>query len=180
MSRLPAAPPPGRFEITRTLLLPPPLLGIRGGGPAVAGIGVLALGVTVFVGSLLGRQLPALLASLALTLAAGLLVSAVSDGLLDRESVVGPLDGVDAGARQLAGLLQTRDGEIIGWEEAQNRYGTLIYETDPAELGLTQVAKYVPGDRYPFAVLRLTCMLALVGAIGMGLALLVIQRRRPY
>ncbi len=149
-------------------------------GPAVAGIGVLALGVTVFVGSLLGRQLPALLASLALTLAAGLLVSAVSDGLLDRESVVGPLDGVDAGARQLAGLLQTRDGEIIGWEEAQNRYGTLIYETDPAELGLTQVAKYVPGDRYPFAVLRLTCMLALVGAIGMGLALLVIQRRRPY
>jgi len=149
-------------------------------GPAVAGIGVLTLGVTVFVGSLLGRQLPALLAALALTLAAGLLVSALSDGLLDRESVVGPSDHVDAGARQLAGLLQTRDGEIIGWEEAQNRYGSVIYEGDVAQLGLSEVVKYVPGVRYPFAVFRLTALLALVGAIAMALAMAVVNRRRPW
>jgi len=149
-------------------------------GPAVAGIGVLAMGVTVFVGSLLGRQLPALLLALALTLAASLLVSAVSDTWLDQESMVGPTEQLDPGARQLAGLLQTADGEVIGWEEAYTRYGSVIYEGDPAQLGLTQVVKFVPGDRYPFAVLRLTGMLALVGLLGMALSLLVVQRRRPW
>jgi len=153
-------------------------IGMR--GPAVAGIGVLAMGVTVFVGSLLGRQLPALLLALALTLAASLLVSAVSDTWLDQESMVGPTEQLDPGARQLAGLLQTADGEVIGWEEAYTRYGSVIYEGDPAQLGLTQVVKFVPGDRYPFAVLRLTGMLALVGLLGMALSLLVVQRRRPW
>jgi len=153
-------------------------IGMR--GPAIAGIGVLAMGVTVFVGALLGRQLPSLLLALTLTLAASLLVSAVSDGLLDRESVVGPMEQVDPGARLLAGLLQTPDGEILGWEEAYTRYGSAIYEGDPAQLGLTEVAKYVPGDRYPLAVLRLTAMFALVGLIGMALSLLVVQRRRPW
>jgi hypothetical protein len=149
-------------------------------GPAIAGIGILALGATVFVGALLGRQLPALLAALALTLAAGLLVSAVSDGLLDSESVVGTMEEMRPGARELAGLLRTPDGEDIGWEEAYYRYGEAIYQGNPEDLGLTQVAKYVPGDRYPFAVLRLTAMLALVGGVGMSLALLIVQRRRPW
>ena len=149
-------------------------------GPAIAGIGVMAIGVTVFVGALLGRQLPALLAALALTLAAGLLVSAVSDGLLDRESVVGTMDEMDPGARQLAGLLRTPEGEDIGWEEAYTRYGSAIYEGNVEDLGLTQVSKFIPGDRYPFAVLRLTGLLAFVGVLGMGLALVVVQRRRPW
>lgn len=149
-------------------------------GPAVAGIGVMALGLTVFVGAFLGRQLPALLAALALALAAGLLVSAVSDGLLDRESVVGTMEEMDPGARQLAGLLRTPKGEDIGWEEAYYRYGEAIYEGNVEDLGLTQVSKFIPGNRYPFAVLRLTGMLALVGVVGMGLSLLVIQRRRPW
>jgi len=77
-------------------------------------------------------------------------------------------------------MLQTRDGEIIGWEEAQTRYGSQIYEVDIAQLGLTEVIKYVPGDRYPFAVLRLTALLALVGAIWMALAMAVVNRRRPW
>jgi hypothetical protein len=149
-------------------------------GPAVAGIGVMALGVTVFVGAFLGRQLPAFLAALALTLAAGLLVSAVSDGLLDRESVVGTMAEMDPGARQLAGLVRTPEGEDIGWEEAYNRYGSAIYEGNPEDLGLTQVSKYVPGDRYPFAVLRLAGLLALVGVVAMALSLLIVQRRRPW
>jgi hypothetical protein len=149
-------------------------------GPAVAGIGVLALGVTVFVGALLGRQLPALLIALPLTLAAGLLVSAVSDGLLDRESVVGTMEEMDPGARQLAGLLRTPEGEDIGWEEAYNRYGSAVYEGNVEDLGLTQVSKFVPGDRYPFAVFRLTGLLALVGVIGMALTLFIVQRRRPW
>jgi hypothetical protein len=152
--------------------------GVR--GPALAGIGVMALGLTVFVGGFLGRQLPALLASLALTLGAGLLVSAVSDSMLDKESVVGTMEEVDPGARQLAGLLRTAEGEDIDWEEAYNRYGSAIYEGNPEDLGLTQVARYVPGDRYPFAVFRLTGLLALVGAIGIALSLLIVQRRRPW
>jgi len=149
-------------------------------GPALSGIGILTLGITVFVGAFLGRQLPALLAALALTLAAGLLVSTVSDGLLDRESVVGIMEEMDPGARQLAGLLRTPEGEDIGWEEAYTRYGEAIYEGNPEALGLTQVSKYIPGDRYPFAVFRLTGLLALVGIIGMVLSLLIVQRRRPY
>jgi len=153
-------------------------LGTR--GPPVAGMGALAMGVTLFVGSLLGRQLPALLAAVALTASASALASGVTDRWLDQESLIAPSDQLSEGDRFVAMLFLTPEGEAIGWEEAERRYGTPIYEVDTQQLGLTQVFRYVPGERYPTAVARLTAIQLLVGAIGIGLALVVVQRRRPW
>jgi hypothetical protein len=152
-------------------------LGVR--GPAVAGIGVLAFGSTLGLGSILGRQLPAMLAALALTASAGVLASDINDRWLDSDSVVGPMEQTQ-GARVLDPLLMTADGEVIGWDEAERRYGSAIYQTDPAQLGLTQVYRYIPGDRYPVAVARLTGLFSFAGLVGIALTFVVVNRRRPY
>ena len=158
-------------------------LGLR--GPAIAGAGLLVFGLSLLVGSLVGRQLPALLISGALIGAGVFGVNAISEAWLQDDAVVAAYDEVDLGAKYLDSLVRTAAGETMTWEEAYARFGSEVDQiaTDvigTGENGLIIVTRYVPGERYPIAVARLTSLLGLVGVLATALTFVVVHRRRPY
>ena len=86
-----------------------------------------------------------------------------------------------------AGILleiRTPEGEYISWEEAYQRYGSEVdmisYDGTHTALGLSVVTRYVPGERYPAAVARLSALLGGGGLAALALTFLVVHRRRPY
>jgi hypothetical protein len=157
-------------------------LGLR--GPAIGAAGLLVFGIAGLVGAAVGRQLPALLVSGALIGFGIYGAYAISDGWVQGDAEVGTYDQVAMGDRVLDSLVRTPDGEYISWDEAYQRYGseldTLSYEGTPSSTGLSVATRYVPGEKYPVAVARLSGLLGLGGVAAIALTFLVIQRRRPY
>lgn len=158
-------------------------LGLR--GPAIAGAGLLVFGLSLLVGSLVGRQLPALLISGALVGAAVFGTNAVTEAWLQGDAVVAAYKEVDLGARYLDSLVRTAAGEVMSWEQAYARFGSEVDSIGTDEMGtgpngLIIVTRYVPGERYPIAVARLTGLLGLVGVLATAVTFVVVHRRRPY
>jgi ABC-type transport system involved in multi-copper enzyme maturation permease subunit len=158
-------------------------LGTR--GPVIAGAALLVFGVSLLVGSLVGRQLPALLISGAIVGAGIYGVIAVSDGWLQGDAEIAPYDVIDPGARYLDSMIRTAAGEVVSWEDAYARFGSEVdllgtEQEGTGENGLMLVTRYVPGDRYPIAVARLTALFAIVGVLATALTFWVVHRRRPY
>jgi hypothetical protein len=157
-------------------------LGLR--GPAIAGAGLLVFGIAALVGAVVGRQLPALLISGALIGVAVYGAYSVSDAWVRDDSQIGRFDEIAMGAKFLDTLLRTPEGEFISWDEAYQRYGSAVesidYEGTPTDNGLSVVTRYVPGERYPVAVARLSGLLGLGGLAAIGLTFFVVNRRRPY
>jgi hypothetical protein len=157
-------------------------LGLR--GPAIAAAGLLVFGIAGLVGAAVGRQLPALLISGALIGFGVYGAYAVSDGWVQGDAEVGTYDQVAIGDKILDTLVRTPEGEYISWDEAYQRYGneldTISYDGTPTGTGLSVATRYVPGERYPAAVARLSGLLALGGLAAIALTFMVIHRRRPY
>ncbi len=153
-------------------------LGLR--GPAIAGASLLVFGIALLVGSVVGRQLPALLISGALVSAAVYGVFAVSDAWLQRDAEIATYDEILPGAKLLDTLVRTPGGEVITWDEAYLRFGAEVDMIGTGGSALTMVTRYVPGERYPIAVARMTALLGLVGALATALTFGVVHRRRPY
>jgi len=157
-------------------------LGLR--GPAIAGAALLVFGVAVLVGGVVGRQLPALLISGAVIGFAVYGAFAVSEALVKADAEVAASDQVAIGDKFLDTLIRTPEGEYITWNEAYERYGSAVdevsYEGTSTSSGLSVVIQYVPGERYPAAVARLSGLLGLGGVAALALTFLVVHRRRPY
>ena len=157
-------------------------LGLR--GPAIAGAGLMVFGIAGLVGAAVGRQLPALLISGALIGFGVYGAFAVSDGWVQGDAEVGTYDQVAIGDKVLDSLVRTPEGEYISWDEAYQRYGseldTLNYDGTSSATGLSVATRYVPGEKYPAAVARLSGLLGLGGLAAIALTFLIVQRRRPY
>ena len=157
-------------------------LGLR--GPAIAGAGLLVFGIAGLVGAAVGRQLPALLISGALIGFGVFGAITVSDGWVQGDAIVGTYDQVAIGDKILDSLIRTPEGEYIAWDEAYQRYGseldTISYDGTDNGTGLRVATRYVPGDRYPAAVARLSGLLGGGGLAAIALTFLVVHRRRPY
>ena len=157
-------------------------LGMR--GPAIAACGLLVFGLAGVVGAAVGRQLPALLIGGALIGFAVYGASVVSDAWVLGDAEVGTYDQVAIGDRVLDSLVRTPEGEFISWDEAYQRYGsqmeTINFDGTPSDNGFSMATRYVPGERYPAAVARLSGLLGLGGLAAIGLTFLVVNRRRPY
>jgi hypothetical protein len=157
-------------------------LGLR--GPAIAGAGLMVFGIAGLVGAAVGRQLPALLISGALIGFGVYGAFAVSDGWVQGDAEVGTYDQVAIGDKVLDSLVRTPEGEYISWDEAYQRYGseldTLNYDGTSSATGLSVATRYVPGEKYPAAVARLSGLLGLGGLAAIALTFVVVQRRRPY
>ena len=157
-------------------------LGLR--GPAIAGAGLMVFGIAGLVGAAVGRQLPALLISGALIGFGVYGAFAVSDGWVQGDAEVGTYDQVAIGDKVLDSLVRTPEGEYISWDEAYQRYGseldTLNYDGTSSAAGLSVATRYVPGEKYPAAVARLSGLLGLGGLAAIALTFVVVQRRRPY
>ena len=135
-------------------------------------------------GAAVGRQLPALLISGALIGFGVYGAFAVSDGWVQGDAEVGTYDQVAIGDKVLDSLVRTPEGEYISWDEAYQRYGseldTLNYDGTSSAAGLSVATRYVPGEKYPAAVARLSGLLGLGGLAAIALTFVVVQRRRPY
>ena len=157
-------------------------LGLR--GPSIAAAALLVFGIAGLVGGLVGRQLPALIISGAVIGFGFYGAFTVSDGWVQGDAEVGTFDEIALGAKYLDSLIRTPEGEYISWEEAYQRYGSEVdmisYDGTHTALGLSVVTRYVPGERYPEAVARLSALLGGGGLAALALTFLVVNRRRPY
>ena len=157
-------------------------LGLR--GPAIAATALLVFGIAGLVGAVVGRQLPALLISGAVIGFGVYGAVTVSDTWVQGDAQVGTYDQIVIGDKILDSLIRTPEGEYIAWEEAYARYGsqldTINYEGTDNGTGLRVATRYVPGDRYPAAVARLSSLLGGGGLAAIVLTFLVVHRRRPY
>jgi hypothetical protein len=144
----------------------------------------MVFGIAGLVGAAVGRQLPALLISGALIGFGVYGAFAVSDGWVQGDAEVGTYDQVAIGDKVLDSLVRTPEGEYISWDEAYQRYGseldTLNYDGTSSATGLSVATRYVPGEKYPAAVARLSGLLGLGGLAAIALTFVVVQRRRPY
>lgn len=164
------------------------------GLPLVArGVGAIMLGV--LVGAVIGRVLPAVLA-------AALVIGLVFTGLTlaeDRwnlaEATVQRFD-VEGGNFDRAALavsygLETAEGEFLSHSEMNERgmnpnfadeKGGWYASEEDLEAGRLlgyDAQLTIPGERYPDIVLRHSALAAALGVLALGLAALVVVRRRP-
>lgn len=156
-------------------------MGLR--GPVISAAALLVFGIAGLVGGLVGRQLPALIISGAL-IGFGLWAAFnVSDGWVKGDAVFGTYEQAGIGAKILDSVIRTPEGEFISWDEAYQRFGNEVDALNFGEAspsGLAIATQYVPGERYPAAVARLSGLLAVGGIATIALTFLVVGRRRPY
>ncbi|HEX5040510.1 MAG TPA: hypothetical protein VFW95_10270 [Candidatus Limnocylindria bacterium] len=163
-------------------------------GPLTIGRTMLGLGAGVFVGAVLGRQLPALL--LGLVLIAGLYAaSAVALPAWYRtEAEIASMDEFLGGPLWLDSGIELTSGELVSWgefyggsvqatETYQTQDGTYYASQADADAGRDPIGRdyvlIIPGERYNEIVARETAVWIATGLVLVAGAALVVQRRRP-
>jgi hypothetical protein len=160
-------------------------------GVIIVARGILALGVGVLVGAMLGRQLPALLLGLIVT---GLLYAAVTFavGRWNETEAIETWYDQDLGAPLFVGSgVRLASGERVsmgefyvdGSEAFQGSDGQLYATAADAEAERDPIGQeyilVIPGQRYPEIMARSSLVTAGAGVLLMIGAALVTSRRRP-
>lgn len=158
-----------------------------GRGPLLIGRGMLAFGVGLLVGSVLGRQLPAML--LAAFAAAGLVL--VSEVPLrtwhETEAVVATSGEYPGEPLGLGSGVVLPTGERVPYSEVgaefQDETGAFYateadFQARRNPIG-TEYLLIVPGERYPEIVARETVAFTFAGLLLTGGAAALVVRRRP-
>jgi hypothetical protein len=140
------------------------------------GGGVSAFGITLVVGAMLGRLLPALLTAATFVLFATLLIQQGNERLMAGESLVADREFMGAG-RPIDVLLRTPEGQILSWDEGFALYADPV--TGELAPGITEVARYVPIAIYPEVAARYALLHLYVGLTALTLAFAVVERRGP-
>lgn len=149
-------------------------------GVVLAARAVFVLALAVFVGTVMGRALPALLVG-AIVAAVGIAGGMqVHDQILRSEAVIIEEAQAQAGDYYIDQQFRLPDGRLIGWEEVE------AYDpppTDPNFTGewptLPTVNVGVPGSRYREVELRELGVLAGGSLVLLFATAVVVQRRRP-
>jgi hypothetical protein len=160
-------------------------------GAIILARGILALGIGVLVGAIVGRQLPALLLGLIVT---GLLYAALTFaiGKWNETDAIETWYDQDYGAPLWVGSgVRLQSGERVsmmdfygsGSEVFQREDGHLYANADDAEAGRDPIGQeyilIIPGERYPEILARSSLMTAGAGVLLMVGAGVVTNRRRP-
>lgn len=158
-----------------------------GRGPLVVGRGMLGLGAGVLIGALLGKQLPALL--LAVLAVGGLFLASnvAFRSWYETEAVVASTNEFVGEPMGLSSGVELPSGERVPFSAVGAEWGDengALYANE-ADFQARRNAighKYqliIPGERYTEIVVRETVILAGAGALLIGAAAAVTQRRRP-
>lgn len=148
----------------------------------VVGAQALAfLGIAAFVGSALGRILPALLLSAGIVVIAYAGVAIAADEMMRYETVmvIDPQDVVPGRITEV--LYQIPDGQILSWSNLYDRYGSTWESSEDGgeSLGIRQVVVAIPEQLYPIAVARMSVLFGAIGLAGLVLSAAIVDRRRP-
>lgn len=160
-------------------------------GVIIVARGILALGIGLLVGAVLGRQLPALLLGLIVT---GLLYAAVTFavGRWNEAEAIEAWYDQDLGAPLFVGSgVRLASGERLsmaefygdGNEAFQSDDGQMYATAADAEAARDPIGQeyilVIPGERYPVIMARASLVTAGAGVLLMIGAALVTNRRRP-
>ncbi len=160
-------------------------------GAIIVARGILALGIGVLVGAVLGRQLPALLLGLMVT---GLLYGAVTlaIGKWNETDAIEAWYDQDYGAALWVGSgVRLASGEVVsmgdfygnGAEVFQSEDGRLFATAQDAEAERDPIGQeyilLIPGERYPEIMARSSLVTAGAGVLMLVGAGFVTNRRRP-
>ncbi|MEX1073340.1 MAG: hypothetical protein WED86_06560 [Chloroflexota bacterium] len=151
---------------------------------------LVVLLLAIVVGAMVPRQLPALLLAGAVTLALFVGLSIGIDTWMTAEAKPIPFDesrtdyrfGPFADGPRIFDTAYREDatGELITENDFFNRYGEDLFVPDGGlPEGFTQVAIGIPGTEYGVWVLRESAVLGGLALVTTGLALVVVNRRRP-
>jgi hypothetical protein len=169
----------------------------RRGWPIVArGAGAMMLGV--LVGAIIGRVLPAVLASAVVIGIAFTGLSLAHDQWNRAEATLERriLDAAQPSEAEITGLgvaygIETVDGEFLSYSEAYDHGLNATYtgadgKVYPSEADIAagrfighEAMLIIAGERYPELVARESAVAGGVGLVALGTAALVVRRRRP-
>jgi ABC-type transport system involved in multi-copper enzyme maturation permease subunit len=155
--------------------------------------GLLALGMGVGIGAILGRQLPALLVAIFAAVGIFTGVSLGMDRWLQADAVPTPYGVEIGGDLRVGDRVELPDGRLVsfadldsdeGYNIAIGPDGTVYTSFDQNGVGSDPIGRavslIVPGKLYPTFVLRESAVLGGLALLVSALALVVVQRRRPY
>ena len=153
-------------------------------GPTVVALAVAAFGISVFVGALIGRMLPALILAAVLVVGVRSVVGQMlpfgEPVVILSDSIFSEIAATDS-PLVTGGAWQASDGRLLSWEEA---YALAPAGTDDPSSWLSEhgkdVALGVPGRDIWRVELRESAILVVIGLVGLVGAALVVDRRRPY
>ena len=155
--------------------------------------GMGALGLGLLVGAMIGRVLPAILASAIVIGLAFTGLGVLHEELLRGEAVIWDQYSGDLapGSKYIADGIRTPDGTVYTRDEADalglegnymdergRQYASEADMLAGRTIG-TDIAFIIPGSRYPEVTVREGAVAGAVGLAALGLATLVVQRRRP-
>jgi hypothetical protein len=165
-------------------------------GPIIVALAFGTLGLSVLVGAVIGRMLPALILAGVLAVAMrtavgvfvpfGVPVVVLPDSIFS--DIVGsgdPQNGGDVSTYPLitGGAWQAPDGRLLGFEEAQAEAPSGPGAEEPA-LWLSENGRFVslgvPGPNIWQVELRQSLVLVAIGVVGLAASAVVVERRRPY
>jgi len=154
-------------------------------GPIVVALAVAAFGISVFVGAVIGRMLPALILAAALVVGVR---AVVDENAPFGEPVVILSDSIFSGTGTdypliTGGAWQAPDGRLLGFDEARALAPTGPGADDPSvwlsEHG-RDVTLGVPGPSVWRVEARESAILVGIGVVGLICSAVVVDRRRPY
>jgi hypothetical protein len=149
-------------------------------GPLLAVRGVAVFCIALALGTLVPRQLPALLLAGAMTLALFAAITLFMDDLMRREAVPLTSQEQQQGASQKvydSAIRVDATGELISYEELYRDHPEAVEGEWPA--GFTPMVYAVPGSRYGDFVLRESAILGAAALLTLGTTAVVVGRRRP-
>lgn len=146
-------------------------------GVMVAARAILVFSVAVAVGAWLGRVLPALLVGAGLATALLVGGTMAQQAIMATETVATDPTVVAAGDLWIDQRFRLPDGTLVGWayfegseEQLYDEFGNSRYP---------EVAMIIPGARYRFVETREAIALLGASAVALGVAALLVTRRRP-
>ena len=155
-------------------------------GPIVIALAVAAFGMSVFVGAVVGRMLPALILSAALLVGVR---TVVDENVPFGEPVVILPDSIFSEIVATdyplitGGAWQAPDGRLLGFDEARALAPTGPGADDPS-VWLSEHGKDVtigvPGPSVWRVEVRESAILVGIGVVGLICSAVVVDRRRPY
>ena len=151
----------------------------RGRGVLIAVETVLIASIALALGAILGRSIPTLILSLVLVWALTVAIDKVDRQLLANEAQVAGDEYDYQNSLYIDSRFRLPDGSLVTYDELAVLNPEVAQNGFDDSSGIRSVTLYIPGSRYHEVEAREAAILAALAAAFVGVAGVVVLRRRP-